>query len=42
MPKSFGGLLGWVISTILVVAVGLFILSRIPPVWRVIVPSQGA
>jgi hypothetical protein len=42
MPKSLGGLFGWVVSTIIVVAVGIFILSRIPPLWRVIVPSSGA
>lgn len=42
MPKSFTGLLGWVLSTMVVVAVGIFILSRIPPIWRLIVPSQGA
>jgi len=30
MPKSLGGLFGWVVSTIIVVAVGIFILSRIP------------
>jgi hypothetical protein len=42
MPRNLGGLFGWVISTLLVVAVGIFILSRIPPIWRVLTPSQGA
>lgn len=42
MPKSLGGLFGWVLSTLIVVAVGIFILSRIPPLWRIVVPSTGA
>lgn len=29
MPKSFGGLLGWVVSAILIVAVGTAIIYRI-------------
>lgn len=37
MPKTLGGLLGWAISTVVVVGVGIFILSRVKPVWRVIV-----
>jgi hypothetical protein len=41
MPKTLGGLFGWAISTVIVVGVGIFILSRIPPVWRVIMPAQG-
>lgn len=41
MPKSFGGLIGWLISTVIVVAVGIFVLSRIRPVWRVLMPPQG-
>lgn len=42
MPKSLGGLVGWTVSTLVVVAVGLFILSRIPPVWRIIFPTPSA
>lgn len=42
MPKTFGGLIGWLFASLLVVAVGLFILSRIPPVWGVILPKTGA
>lgn len=41
MPKSFGGLLGWLVSTVLVVAVGLFVISRIRPLWNIIMPPQG-
>lgn len=37
MPKSLGGILGWAISTVVVVGVGIFILSRVKPLWRVIV-----
>jgi hypothetical protein len=29
------------VSTVVVVAVGIFVLSRIPPVWRVLMPPQG-
>lgn len=42
LPTSAGGLLAWVISTLVVVAVGIFILSRIPPVWRVLMPKAPA
>lgn len=42
MPKSAGGLIGWAVSTIIVVAVGVFILSRIKPLWRVIVAQPAA
>lgn len=41
MPKTFGGLLGWLVSTVIVVAVGLFVLARIRPLWNVIMPPQG-
>jgi len=37
MPKSLGGLVGWAFSTVIVVGVGIFILSRVKPLWRVIV-----
>jgi len=36
MPKSFGGLFTWVIGTVILVAVGVAILSRIPPLWMII------
>lgn len=42
MPRNLTGLFGWVISTLVVVAVGIFVLSRIPPLWRMLVPSSGA
>lgn len=29
MPKTFGGLLGWLISTVVVVVVGLWIVNRV-------------
>lgn len=41
MPKTFGGIVGWAISTVVVVGVGIFILSRVRPVWRVIVAPQA-
>lgn len=36
MPKSAGGLFSWVIATLIVVAVGVAILSRIPMVWGIV------
>lgn len=33
MPKSFGGFFGWLVGTLIIVAVGVAILSRIPAVW---------
>jgi hypothetical protein len=30
MPKSLGGLFGWLVSTLFAVAVGLFIINRVP------------
>lgn len=42
LPSTAGGILGWVISTLVMVAVGIFILSRIPPVWRVLMPKAAA
>lgn len=35
MPKSLGGLLGWTIGTLIVVAVGVALLSR-SPFWGMI------
>lgn len=40
MPRTIGGLFTWIISTLIVVAVGLFILSRIGPLWRIVVAQQ--
>lgn len=39
MPKSLGGLFGFVIASILTVAVGIFILTRLPAVWAWLTPS---
>ncbi|HEY4714655.1 MAG TPA: hypothetical protein VIH30_10505 [Aquirhabdus sp.] len=41
MPTKFGGLIGWLVSTLILVAVGIFILARIRPVWRILMPPQG-
>jgi hypothetical protein len=38
MPKTFGGILGWVVGTLVVVAVGVAILSR-TPMWTYIKPA---
>jgi len=38
MPRQFGGLIGWLISTLFVVAVGIFVLSRIRPLWAMLMP----
>lgn len=29
MPKSFGGIVGWLVSTVVVVFVGMVIISRV-------------
>lgn len=29
MPKSLGGVVGWLVSTVLVVVVGLFIINKV-------------
>jgi hypothetical protein len=29
MPKSFGGIVGWLVSTVVVVVVGLWIVNRV-------------
>lgn len=42
LPSTLSGFVGWLVGTLIVVAVGIFILSRINPVWRLIVPAQGA
>lgn len=36
MPKSAGSLVAWTISTLLMVAVGIFVLSRVPMAWNLI------
>ena len=41
MPRTLGGLFGWVISTVVVTAAGIFILSRVKPLWRVIVAPDA-
>ena len=41
MPKSLGGLFGWLIGTLLVVAVGVFILAR-TPLWAKLFPAAKA
>lgn len=41
MPKSFGGIIGWVISAILIVAVGTAIIYRVQ-VLRNIVYGKAA
>jgi len=33
MPKTVGGFVGWLVGTVIVVAVGVAILSRIPVIW---------
>lgn len=42
MPTTLRGLIAFAISSIIMVGVGIFILSRIPPMWRLIVavPKQ--
>lgn len=40
MPKTVGGLIGFVVSSLLVVMVGLFVVSRIPGLWtRLVQPA---
>lgn len=41
MPKSLGGWFMWALSTVLIVGVGIFILSR-TPLWGMILPKAGA
>lgn len=41
MPKSAGGLVGWLVGTLVVVAVGVAILSR-TPVWAKLFPVPKA
>jgi hypothetical protein len=41
MPKSAGGLVGWLVATLLAVAVGVFILSR-TPLWVKLFPAPKA
>lgn len=38
MPKSVGGLVGWTIGTLVMVAVGVAILSR-TPIWVKLFPK---
>lgn len=41
MPKTFGGLVGWLIGTLVVVAVGVAILAR-TPIWAKLFPAPKA
>lgn len=41
MPKSIGGILGFAVAGLLTTAVGVFILSRVPMVWNIIL-KKGA
>lgn len=36
MPRTLGGLVGWLISTVIIVAVGMAIINRIPPLRRLL------
>lgn len=41
MPNTIGGILGFAIAGIVTTAVGVFILSRVPLVWNIIL-KKGA
>lgn len=42
MPKSIGGLFGFVMVAVITVAVGFFVLTRIPGIWAWLQPkSEG-
>jgi len=41
MPKTAGGAIGWLVGTLLVVAVGVAILSR-TPLWVKLFPAPKA
>jgi hypothetical protein len=36
MHLSFGRILGYVVAALVTVAIGVAVLSRIPPVWRIV------
>jgi hypothetical protein len=36
MPKTFGGIIGFVIASLITVAVGLFIINRVAPLKRIV------
>lgn len=37
MPKSIGGVFGFAIASVIATAVGIAIISRIPPLWAIVV-----
>jgi hypothetical protein len=41
MPKSAGGLVSWLIGTVIVVAVGVAVLAR-TPIWAKLFPTPKA
>lgn len=36
MGRTFGRFLGYAVGAIIMVAIGVAVLSRIPPVWRIV------
>jgi hypothetical protein len=36
MPKTLGGFFGWLLGTLIVVAVGVAVLSRVPMIWALV------
>lgn len=36
MPRTFGHMIGYVVGALVMVAIGVAVLSRIPPAWRII------
>lgn len=42
MPKSFGGILGWLVSTVVVVVVGLFIINKVGFLRNIVSGGGGA
>ena len=42
MPKTFGGLVGFVMVSVLTVAVGLFIINRVGFISRIVYGAQKA
>lgn len=41
MPKTFKGLFTWLLGTIIVVAVGMAIITRVPPLARLVLRANG-
>ena len=37
MPKSIGGIFGFAIASVIATAVGIAIISRIKPLWAIVV-----